>query len=175
MDEGEHHEADAFDFDYDVFVLFDPLHVTFVAFEGAAGDADMLVFLEIAFAEYVATGRVGSREEPEEMDGGRWNYLYPVIGGIAVNPERDCKLRVSASFSFKGEGILSGGADEEDVRDYGFLLAAFSGVINLLLREEDFLTEGGEHFRRREVAAGSDGKPFSRVFIVRNATVHFCV
>lgn len=112
MYEGEHHEADSLYFYDDVLVFLDPLHVAFIAFEGTAGDADPLVFLEVAFAEYVATGRVGSREEPEEMDGGRGDHLYPVVGRITVNPERDGELGVLASFPFKGEGILCGGADE---------------------------------------------------------------
>lgn len=57
--------------------------------------------------------------------------------------------------------------------DHGLLRPAFPGMVSLLLREEDFLTEGGEHFLRREVAAGPDGKPFGLGFTVRNATVHF--
>lgn len=88
MDEGEHEQADAFDAHDDVFVLFDALHVAFIAFKRAAGDAYALVLLEIRFAEYLAAGRVGGRQQTQQVDGALRYHLDAAVVGVAVNPER---------------------------------------------------------------------------------------
>lgn len=59
MDEGEHNEADAFDFNDYVFIFFHSLHVSFVSFKGASGHFYALVCLEVGFVEYLASGGVG--------------------------------------------------------------------------------------------------------------------
>lgn len=46
MDEGEEDHADAFDFNDDLLVFLYSLHVAFVAFIEAAGNADVLVGME---------------------------------------------------------------------------------------------------------------------------------
>ncbi len=89
MDEGEEHHADAFDLDDDVFVFADALDETFVAFEGAAGDADALVLSEILFGEDLASCGVVGCEQFQQAYGGFGNDLDAVVGRVTVYPERD--------------------------------------------------------------------------------------
>lgn len=68
VDEGEHDEADAFDADDDVLVLFYALDVAFAAGEEASGDADVFVLPEILFVEYLAAGGVVGCKKPQQFD-----------------------------------------------------------------------------------------------------------
>ncbi len=68
MDEGEHYQADAFDFDNYVFVFLDSVDESFVALVWASDYPDVLVLSEIRFVEYFAGLGVGCAEQTQELD-----------------------------------------------------------------------------------------------------------
>ncbi len=174
MDEGEEHHADAFDLDDDVFVFANALNEAFVAFEGAAGDAHSLVLSEILFGEDFASRGVVGCQKLQQADGGFGDDLDAIVGRVTVYPEGDRQLRVGSSGSFELDGVIFGGLDEEDARDYGPLAFVFRrgfsvGAVGLCFGdycfggEIDFFAEGFEKLFCFEILPGFNGKPFGLV------------
>ena len=160
VDEGEEDEADAFDLDHDVFVFLDSLNVAFVAFVVAAGDAHFLVFPEILFGEYLAAGGVVGCEEAEQLYGALRDYLYPVVVGIAVDPEGYGEFGVVAAGSFESHGVFLGGLDEEDTGDDGPFAFLLVRTDHCLFRKVDLLAERRQEFFGLEVVSRLYREPF---------------
>ena len=160
MNEGEEDEADAFDLDHDVFVFLDSLYVAFVAFVVAAGDAHFLVFPEILFGEYLAAGGVVGCEEAEQLYGALGDHLYPVVVGIAVDPEGYGEFGMVASGSFESHGVFLGGLDKEYSGDYGSFTFLLVRTDHCFLWEVDLFAERLQEFFGLEVVSRLYREPF---------------
>lgn len=118
MYEWQHHEADPFDFDYDVFVFLDALNVSLVSFKGTACHCDFLPFVKFLFMEYLAAGGIIGGQEFEKVHLIIGDYLYFVAFWITVDPERYVQFGLNASCGFERERVLLCGINEYHMRDY---------------------------------------------------------
>lgn len=172
MDEGEHDEADAFDFDHYVLVFAYALHVAFVAFEFSGGDADPLAGFEVFFAVDFAAGGVSGGQQAQQVDACRRYGLNPVVFGITVYPERYVLLGVLAPEAFLFQKIGGGGFDEEYPRYHRTQPFAFAVCAFRFFGEIQFFTQGGEFLLGAEFLTGADGEPFRRLFCFYGMLFH---
>lgn len=87
MDEGEEDGTEAFDFDYDVAVLFDSLHVAFLPQEGAAGNSDFHAAFEVGFGVDFAAGGIVGSQQAYKVDFAGGDFRGDRATVVAVNPE----------------------------------------------------------------------------------------
>lgn len=112
MDEWEHYEADAFNFYDDVSVFFYSGYGAFISFEWSSDYSDLLSLFEIFFCEDFASGGVLSREEPQEANGFRRDFLDSVVVWITVYPKGNGPFGLASAVEFELERFLSGGFDK---------------------------------------------------------------
>ena len=105
MDEGEQDKADAFDPDNHVAVFLDPDDMPGVTGEVSAGDAHMLMLLEIRLIVDLAPGRAFGCEQSQQVDRAFGNRLNRVVLGVAVNPEGYRRFGMLATLFFKFESF----------------------------------------------------------------------
>lgn len=87
VDEGKKDEANAFDFDNDVFVFLHPNNIAFVSLELSTHNSYGLAFFEFFFCKYLTSGAVVGCEQAQQLNGGFGNYLYLIVFGISIYPK----------------------------------------------------------------------------------------
>ncbi len=175
MDKGEDDHADAFDADNDVAVLGDAADVAFVALVDAAGDADAFARLEVAGVVDAAPGGVVGGEQPKQVDGLLRDDLDGVVAGVAVDPDGRGQAGGLSALGFEGQRFRAGGADKEDVWDYGLDPGLAAGDCDLLLGEEDLVTDFGQVLFGLEVVLRPDGEPHCWIgmIVLAHVCIHF--
>lgn len=172
MDKRQHNQADTLYLYDHVLILPHSLHVAFIPPVRAVDYSHMLVFPEILFVENLTSGCVVGRQKPQKINRALRYHLYLVVGRIAVNPERDSRLRVLPALSLEAQGIVARGPYKQYTWDDGPLPLVATVYGYQFFREKHFIAKRGQSLLGSEILTCLYGKPLRCFSLLSSVSVH---